>query len=88
MINEACKHDWVRYVLDHSVASREQQSGIDAQGRPYRDVPMWPSAAFAYAKTIGSDFQKRVVEMMCCDCSVAFDATMARVADPLPRRRT
>ena len=84
----ACKHDWVRYVLNDSPASREQQDAVDAQGRPYRDVPMWPSAAFAYARTVGSDFAARVVEMTCRDCGSAFDAAMARVSDPLPRKKS
>lgn len=83
----ACKHDWIRYVLDDSAASHDQKNGFDAAGRPYRDVPMWPVAAFAYAETIRSDFAMRVVEMKCRDCGAAVDADMARVSDPMMRRR-
>lgn len=82
----ACRHDWIRHVLDDSTASREQQDGVDGNGRPYRDVPMWPTAVFAYAATIGSNFAARVVEMKCCDCGAQFDAHMARVSDPLLKR--
>ena len=66
----ACRngHDWIRYVLTDSPASHTQRDGIDNHGRPYRDVPMLPMEAFAYAKTIGSDFAKRVVEAICRDC--------------------
>ena len=80
-----CAHDWVRYVLDDSTASHAQKDGIDAAGRPYRDVPMWPVAAFAYAATIGSDFASRVVEQTCVGCGAVLDAGMARLSDPMPR---
>ncbi len=64
----ACKHDWVRYVLDDCAASRDQQDGVDDRGRPYRDVPMMPRQAFAYAATIGSGFASRVLGATCLTC--------------------
>lgn len=64
----ACKHDWIRYVMDGSEESHAQRDGIDEQGRPYRDVPMMPREAFWYAGTIGSTFERRVVEATCRDC--------------------
>ena len=67
---KACAHDWIRYVLDDSPDSRAQQDGVDDRGRPYREVPMLPRQAFAYAATIGSTFAKRVVEARCTDCGV------------------
>ena len=67
-MTKPCKHDWIRYVLDESAASHEQQDGLDVQGRPYRDLPMLPKQAFAYAATIGSTFATRVVEATCRDC--------------------
>jgi hypothetical protein len=79
-----CRHDWIRYTLDASAASHAQADGVDAAGRPYRNVPMWPAAAFAYAKTMGSDFADRVVEMTCTGCGATLDAGMGRVADPMP----
>lgn len=85
-MSATCPHDWIRYVLDDSEASRDQADGVDAAGRSYRDVPMWPAAAFAYAETIGSDFASRVVEMTCRDCGAKLDAGMARVSDPMPRQ--
>jgi hypothetical protein len=63
-----CKHVWIRYVLDDSEASRAQQDGVDAHGRPYREIPMMPQQAYAYAATIGSTFASRVVEATCRDC--------------------
>lgn len=63
-----CKHDWIRYVLDDSAASRAQQDGIDDHGRPYRDVPMMPQQAFAYAARLGSTFASRVIEATCRAC--------------------
>lgn len=65
---KVCKHDRIRYVLDDSPDSRAQQHGIDDRGRPYREVPMLPRQAFAYAATIGSTFASRVVEARCTDC--------------------
>jgi hypothetical protein len=67
-VTKPCKHDWIRYVLDESAASHAQQDGLDEGGRPYRDVPMLPKQAFAYAATIGSTFATRVVEATCRDC--------------------
>ena len=66
-----CKHFWVRYTLENSAESRAQQDGVDAQGRPYRDVPMQPRQVFAYAETIGSSFEKRTLEAACRDCGTA-----------------
>lgn len=88
-ITSDCLHEWIRYALDDSEVSRRQADGVDATGRSYRDVPMWPTAAFAYAEMIGSDFADRVVEMTCRACGAAFDAGMARFSDPMPpfRRR-
>jgi hypothetical protein len=84
-VSEICPHTWIRYVLDNSAASRDQADSVDAKNRPYRDVPMWPTAAFAYAESIGSDFASRVVEMACAACGMAIDADMARISDPMPR---
>ena len=81
-----CSHDWVRYTLDDSAASHAQKEGVDAAGRPYRDLHMWPVAAFAYAAWIGSDFAIRVVKQACADCGAELDVGMARLADPMPRR--
>lgn len=67
-MTQPCKHVWIRYVLDDSAASHEQQDGLDACGRPYRDVPMLPKQVCAYAATIGSTFATRVVEATCRDC--------------------
>jgi hypothetical protein len=67
----SCKHDWVRYVLDDSAPSHAQQDGLDEQGRPYRDLPMLPKQAFAYAATIGSTFASRVVDATCRDCGLS-----------------
>lgn len=65
----ACKHDFfVRYVLDDSAVSHAQRDGLDDRGRPYRDVPMQPRQAFAYAATIGSTFEARVIEANCQTC--------------------
>jgi len=64
----ACKHGWVRYVLDDSAESAAQQDGVDAKGRKYRDVPMLPTQVFAYAETIGSTFAARVIEAVCREC--------------------
>jgi hypothetical protein len=75
---KACEHFWIRYVLDDSAPSHAQRDGIDDRGRPYRDVPMRPMEAFAYAATIGSNFAKRVVEATCRDCG-------GEVIDDLPR---
>lgn len=77
-----CQHNWIRYVLDDSPASHAQKDGDDEHARPYRDIPMWPQAAFTYAKTIGSDFASRVIAMACRDCDAPLDADMARVSDP------
>lgn len=63
-----CRHGWIRYVLDDSEASRAQQDGLDDRGRPYREIPMLPRQAFAYASTIGSTFASRVIEATCRDC--------------------
>jgi hypothetical protein len=63
-----CRHRWVRYVLDNSAPSHDQRDGVDAQGRPYRDVPMLPREVFAYAATIGSNFEARTIEAICKDC--------------------
>lgn len=67
-MTSTCKHAWVRYVLDNSEASHAQRDDVDDRGRPYRDVPMLPRQAFAYAETIGSTFASRVVEARCRDC--------------------
>ncbi len=64
----ACKHAWVRYALEDCAESHAQQDGVDAKGRPYRDVPMLPRQVFAYAETIGSSFEARTVEATCRDC--------------------
>jgi len=72
----ACRHGWVRYVLDDSEPSRAQQDGVDDRGRPYRDVPMLPRQAFWYAATIGSTFESRTVEATCRDCGVDVLGTM------------
>jgi hypothetical protein len=66
----ACKHDWIRYILDDSASSHAQQDGLDDRGRPYRDVPILPRQAFAYATTIGSGFASRVIEATCRDCNI------------------
>jgi hypothetical protein len=85
--NLPCVHKWVRYVLDDSARSHAQKDGVDPAGRPYRDVPMWPVAAFAYAAAIGSDFAARVVAQTCVACGVVMDAGLARLSDPMPRER-
>jgi hypothetical protein len=82
-----CSHDWVRYVLDDSAASHARKDGVDSAGRPYRDVPMWPVAAFAYAAAIGSDFAAHVVSQACAACGVVMGAGMARLSDPMPREK-
>ena len=65
-----CKHDdFIRYVLDDSAASHAQRDGLDDRGRPYRDVPMSPRQVFAYAATMGSTFEARVIEASCRSCS-------------------
>lgn len=65
----ACTHGaFIRYVLDASAASHAQRDGVDDRGRPYRDVPMLPRQTFAYAVTIGSTFESRVVEATCRTC--------------------
>lgn len=64
-----CRHAYfIRYVLDGSDASHAQRDGLDDRGRPYRDVPMLPRQAFAYAETIGSSFEARTLEATCRDC--------------------
>lgn len=64
-----CKHGYfIRYVLDDSEPSHAQRDGLDDHGRPYRDVPMLPRQVFAYAATIGSSFESRVVQGNCRDC--------------------
>jgi hypothetical protein len=85
-VTTRCSHDWIRYVLDDSAASHAQKDATDAAGRPYRDLPMWPAAAFAHAEMIGSTFAARVVQMTCADCGAGIDAGMARLADPMPRK--
>lgn len=67
-MTSACKHAWIRYFLDDSEASHAQRDDVDDRGRPYRDVPMLPRQAFAYAETIGSTFSARVLEAICRDC--------------------
>jgi hypothetical protein len=78
-VTKTCKHNWIRYVLDDSETSHAQRDDVDDRGRPYRDLPMLPAEAFAYATTIGSDFQKRVVEMICRSCG----ATLTDDGPPL-----
>ena len=64
-----CKHDhFIRYVLDDSAASHAQRDDLDDRGRPYRDVPMLPRQVYAYAATIGSTFEARVIEASCRSC--------------------
>ena len=68
-VNVPCLHrGFIRYVLDDSASSHAQRDGLDDRGRPYRDVPMLPTQAFAYAATLGSTFASRVVEATCEDC--------------------
>ena len=67
-MKSTCEHFWIRYILDDSEASHAQRDDVDDRGRPYRDVPMQPRQAFAYAETIGSTFGSRVVEARCRDC--------------------
>jgi len=68
-VTTACKHDFfIRYVLDDSEPSHAQRDGLDDRGRPYREVPMLPHQAFAYAETIGSTFESRTVEATCRTC--------------------
>lgn len=74
-----CKHDdFVRYVLDDSSPSHEQRDGLDDRGRPYRDVPMLPRQAFAYAATIGSTFESRTIEATCRTCGADVLATFRK----------
>jgi hypothetical protein len=70
-VTAACPHDFfIRYVLDDSAPSHAQRDGLDDRGRPYRDVPMLPWDAFAYAESIGSTFESRVLEASCRTCGV------------------
>jgi hypothetical protein len=63
-----CAHDWFRYTLDDSTTSHAQKDGLDDRGRPYRDVPMKPASAYAYARSIGSNFEDRVIKAACRGC--------------------
>ena len=77
-VNVPCLHrDFIRYVLDDSAPSHAQRDDVDDRGRPYRDVPMLPPQAFAYAATLGSTFATRVVEATCRNCGAdVLDASM------------
>jgi hypothetical protein len=86
-VTTRCSHDWVRYTLDDSAVSHAQKDGVDAAGRPYRDLSIWPVAASRYAAAIGSDFVARVVKQACVGCGAELDAGMARLADPMPRSK-
>lgn len=65
-----CDHIWVRYVLTDEPTSHRQADGAEG-GLPYRDVPLLPGAAFAYAESFvpSSEFPRRVVSARCRECA-------------------